>query len=165
MTVTDIANEIFIEHGSPTSTSIPAIAFWVRAKIGAINNLLLETFTFDASYEIVNANGDQISIEAVAIIKKLYKIYDYENQIRTHMNAISQDTILEVSDQGSSVRKINRSEVSKTLAGIKKEEEASLKELVHSYRNRLAAPTQVTGDDTVEGNYSGNGIPDYRTTI
>lgn len=154
MTVTEIATEIYVEIGSPTSTSVSAISTWLRAKVGDINNLLFESFELNASNEIVDGGGTAINIEAAAILKKLYKVYDYEVSIRTHMNAISTDSILEVSEQGSSVKKINRSEVSKTLAGLKKEEEISLKNLINSYRQRLAVPSQVAGDDTTNGLYN-----------
>jgi hypothetical protein len=163
MKIVDIANEIYVESGQPTTTSIPAIAFWIRAKVGEVNNLLLEDFEIDEdTKEILNANGDEIDIQSVSIFKKLYKIYDYEVSIRTHMSAVSTDTILEVADQGSSVKKINRNEVSKTLANLKKEEELSLKTLVQSYRQRLAIPSQVAGDDSVIGNYPNDSVLDYR---
>jgi hypothetical protein len=150
MRVVDIANEIYIDSGSPTSTSIPAIAYWIRGKVGEINNLLFEDFSINAAMEIVDGDGE-ISIEAVSIIKKLYKIYDYEVSVRTNMNALAADSIIEVVDQGSSVRKVNRNEVSKTFVSLRNAEEESLNRLVTAYRSRTTAPTQVVGDDTEIG--------------
>ncbi len=154
MKVVDIANEIFIEAGSPTATSVPAIAFWVRGKVGDINVLLFEDFEISDTYEIVDGGGTEIPIEAVSIIKKLYKIYDYDIQIRINMNALSTDSIIEVTDQGSSVRKVNKNEVSKTFANLKGLEEEALNRLVTSYRMRGASPVQVVGDDTIPGHYN-----------
>ncbi len=152
MKVVDIATEIHIEIGQPTDTSIASIAYWVRSKTGEINNLLFESFEIDEdTYEILDANGDEISINAVSVIKKLYKVYYYEVQIRGHMSAVSTDTILEVTDQGSSVKKINRNEVSKTLATLKRAEQDELSDLISSYKIRLSTPNQVTGDDTASG--------------
>jgi hypothetical protein len=163
MKIVDIANEIFVDIGQPTSTSVPAIAFWVRGKIGDINNLLCEDFVFSSTYEIVDGNGDEIAPEVVAILKKLYKIYDYENQIRVNLNALTTDSIIEVTDQGSSVRKVNKNEVSKTLASLKTGEEQSVKEMITGYKLRLGAPSQVTGDDDVRGYYNhGITISDLR---
>jgi hypothetical protein len=161
MKVVDIANEIYVDAGSPTSTSVAAIAFWVRGKVGDINNLLLTSFIINDEYEIVDGDGTEIPIEAVAIIKKMYKIYDYEIQIRTQMNAVLTDSILEVSDQGSSVKKINRNDVSKTFANLKGIEEAALNNLIHSYRNREAGPSQVAGDDTTPGYYPTATYPNF----
>lgn len=165
MKIVDIANEIFIEVGSPTNTSIPAIAFWVRGKVGEINNLLFEDFAINGDYEIVDGGGVEIPIEAVAIIKKIYKIYDYDIQVRTNMNALALDTILEVDDMGQRVKKVNRNEVSKTFVTLKGMEQNVLKDLITSYRLRKASPSQVTGDDIFPGIYGEVTISDYRTTM
>jgi predicted ATPase len=163
MKIVDIANEIYIESGSPTTTSIAAISFWIRGKVGHINNLLQESFVIDeTTKEILDGGGAEISMEAVSIIKKLYKVYDYEIQIRTHMNAITTDTVLEVEDNGSRVKKINRNEVSKTFASLKAQEEAALKNLVTNYRQRLSGPVQITGDDIEQGRYGEIRIPNLR---
>ena len=42
MKVVDIANEIYLELGSPTTTNLAAISFWIRANIGRLNNLINE---------------------------------------------------------------------------------------------------------------------------
>jgi len=153
MKVVDIANEIYIDSGSPSSTSVPAIAFWIRGKVGEINNLLFEDFSINDALEIVDGGGE-ISMQAVSIIKKLYKIYDYEVSIRSNMNALASDSILKVTDQGSSVEKVNRNEVSKTFVSLRNTEEESLQRLITAYRMRGAGPTQVVGDDTEIGDNS-----------
>jgi hypothetical protein len=162
MKVVDIANQIYLELGSPTSTSIPTIAFWIRSKVGDINNLLFEDFELSNEYEIVDADGVEITPEAVSIIKKLYMVHDYNIQIRAHMTSISTDTVLEVNDAGSSVKKINRNEVSKTIATLRNMEEQALRDLVTAYRMRGASPKQITGDDTVVGYYGESTIMDLR---
>jgi hypothetical protein len=151
MKIVDLANELYIEIGSPTSTSIAAIAFWLRGQIGRINNLLFEDFVLDGDYEIVDGNGDEISENAAAILKAMYRVYDFNLQIRSNMTAISSDSVLRVEDNGSSVTKINKNEVSKTLASLKEVEERALKDLITAYRLKLASPSQVVGDDTVVG--------------
>lgn len=78
MKTVDIADEIYRELGSPSSTSISAIAFWVRSNIGALNNYLNEAFVISDSYEIVGADSAEINIQAVAILKKMYSIHDYD---------------------------------------------------------------------------------------
>lgn len=150
MTVTEIATQIYTELGSPTSNSVAAIEYWLRSKVGELNTLLFEDFSL-VSDEIVDGDGNEIGINAAAILKKLYKVYDYEVQIRAQISAVGVDTILSVSDQGSSVTKINRNEVSKTLASVKKDEQAELNNLITAYRMHGATPSQVTGDDTVDG--------------
>jgi hypothetical protein len=154
MKVVDIANEIFIDAGSPTTTSIPAIAFWVRGQVGRINNLLYEDFTInETTLELTHADGTEISYEAVAVIKQLYRLYDYEVQIRTQMNALAACNILSIDDQGTSITRINRNSVSQTLSQIRRDEISMLNDLITAYRNNnpAAMPSQVAGDDTYAG--------------
>jgi hypothetical protein len=153
MKVVDIATEIYINVGSPTSTSIPAIVYWIRSKVGTINNSLYEDFVIDpVTYEILDGSGAEISADAVAIIQKFYEVYDLDVQIRTQMNALASDSLLEFTEvDGSHFRRTNRNEISKTLASIKKDELQRLKDLINGYRIHKAVPAQVTGDDTVEG--------------
>jgi hypothetical protein len=160
MKVEDLANSIFIDAGSPDSTSVAAIAFWIRGKIGDINVLLYEDFHIDetdGTYEILDGDGAEIDINACAVIKKIYEVYDLQVQIRTQMNAISADTILSFREaDGSSFSKINRNSVSQTLASIRKDELQSLKDLVTAYRIKKSCPIQVVGDDLYEGIYDPN---------
>ncbi len=103
MKTVDIAQEIFKELGEPTSSSVPAIAFWVRANIGQLNNYLKESFTVNDSYEIVDADNQEINIEAVAILKKMYSLHDYDLKIRANIISISSSDIVSISDKGRSV--------------------------------------------------------------
>ena len=157
MKITDIANEIFIDAGSPTSTSIPAITFWIRGKLGTINNLLYEDFGLDSTtQELTNTSGTDLSYEAISIIKQMYRLYDYEVQIRTQMNALANDSIIKIEDQGTSIIKINRNMVSQTLMQIRRDEIKMLSDLVTAYRLKQSSPKQVAGDDTMGGYYQDN---------
>ena len=154
MKVVDIADEIYRELDSPTDLSVAAIAFWVRTNIGELNNLLFGTYVIKSpTLELVDDCDAEISPEAVAILKKMYSIHYYDLQIKRNIVSISADTILEVSDQGSSVKKINKNEVSKTLTSVRNQEIVAMKNLVTAYRLRGAEPRQVAGDDTVAGEF------------
>lgn len=159
MKIVDLANELFIEMESPTSTSISAIAFYLRGQIGKINNLLFEDFQLDGNYEIIDGNGNEISDNAAAILKTIYRVYDYSSQIRSNFNAISTDSVLRVEDNGSSVTKINKNEVIKVLASLKSNEEQNLKDLVTAYRLKQSTPTSVNGDDDIAGFFRGEVTP------
>jgi hypothetical protein len=90
----------------------------------------------------------------------MYLIHFYDQMVRNSIGAASWDSVIEVSDMNARVRKINRSEVGKTLAQVKKEEQLQLDKLVGAYKNKNATPLQVSGDDTVEG----GGLDDYSST-
>lgn len=153
MKVVDIATEIYIEQGSPTSTSIPAVAYWIRSKVGWLNTMLYEDLVIDTTTLEITNRGAEIDPQIVAILTQAYKIYDLEVQIRSAMNALAADSILEVSDNlgGTSFRRVNRNEIAKTLITIRKDEIGALKILIDSYRSLTSQPSQVAGDDTQSG--------------
>jgi len=158
MKVVDVADEIYRELGSPTDTSIPSISFWIRSNIGALNNHINMEFTIDGSTLEVSYLDDEdekvnLGIEEASILKKMYLIYDYDNKLRTVTGAASWDSVLEIDDGGTRVKKINKSEIGKTLAQAKKEEQLQLNILINSYKLRESKPRQVAGDDTIEGKF------------
>ena len=89
MKVVDIANEIYLELGSPTTTSLAAVSFWIRSNIGRLNNLINENFSIlQPTYEIINTFSDntveEININAAAILKKMYFLHHYDTLIRQY---------------------------------------------------------------------------------
>jgi hypothetical protein len=95
-----------------------------------------------------------IQPEEASILKKMYIVHYYDQQIRSTVGAASTDPIIEVASDGSRVRKINKNELSKTYIALKKEEYSELIDLINAYKLRKSTPVQVAGDDTVRGQYS-----------
>ena len=162
MKVVDIADEIYRGMGSPVETSVSAISYWLRSNIGEMNNHLNTQFkvddtTLEISFTEKDANGEEVVVtldqEEVAILKKMYTIYDYDNRLRTILGAASYDSVVEISDGGTRIKKVNKSEISKTLATTKKQEQDQLDKLINSYKLRESSPRQVAGDDTAEGQF------------
>lgn len=87
-------------------------------------------------------------------------VHYYDAQLRSSLGAASTDTWVEISSDGTSVRRVNKIQQSQTYQTAKKIELEELEKLVHGYKVSAAAPIQVVGDDTVEGVYS----PDYGYT-
>ena len=159
MKVANIATEIFLENASPTDTSIPAIAFWIRSNVGRLNAMLYEQFYVDPStFEICRYCGQtiyEIGSMGAAVIKLMFKAYRTDLDIRNMLTSAITDTVLKVTDQEFSVEKLNKSELLKTLTQFKKDTLKELQELVHNYRSYHGEPSQVAGDDTVQGHYTG----------
>lgn len=153
MKVVDIANEIFIDSGEPSNTSIPAISFWIRGKVGWMNTLLFEDMYVTDSLEIYDGGGSEISLEMVSVIKQSYRVYDLQLQINSSMTSLLSDGILSVSDNlaGTSFTRVNRNEIVKTLIMLRKDEMKYLDTMVHAYRSLKSVPSQVAGDDTYSG--------------
>ena len=84
----------------------------------------------------------------------MYLVHFYDSKIRTNLTTLDTDTIVEVTDQGSSVRKINKNEISKTLLSIRNQEYEGLQKLIAQYKISKSTPNQVAGDDTTEGFYT-----------
>ena len=106
-----------------------------------------------------------IQAEESSVLKKMYIVHYYDQQIRATVGAASSDPVVEVASDGSRVRKINKNELSKTYISLKKEEYAELTDLINAYKLRKSSPVQVAGDDTAVGQYSINydGYPYNRT--
>jgi len=167
MKVVDIADEIYRGLGSPTTLSLPAISFWVRTNIGELNNRINTTYSIDSTtLELEDADSCEIGEEEVAIIKKMYLIHYYDGEVRSALGAGSYDHVILAKDKWTSIRKVNRNEIAKTLSSVKKEEMEELNKLVNAYKLSKSNPIQVAGDDTEEGTYpgtsSGSVVSSYR---
>jgi|TARA_Y100001963_G_scaffold159882_1_gene265959 hypothetical protein len=152
MKVVDIADEVFRELGEPTTLSIPAISFWLRANVGQLNNYIHTEYEINSSdLEIAIIDGTtvtEIGEEEKAILKKMYFIHFYDQKLRSHMTTMDTDTVLAVRDGDSSVTKINRNEVARSIASVKSQEYSELMRMIQSYTGTKAKPSQVAGDDT-----------------
>ena len=155
MKVVDIADQIYRELDSPTDLSIPAISFWLRSNVGSLNNYLNTKFHINSNLEIENSEDatQEIGLEEVAIIKKMYFIHDYEKKLRSVLGAASLDAVIQISDLGTSIRKVNKNEVGKTFSQVKKQEQEELNRMISAYKISAACPRQVAGDDTEQGYY------------
>ena len=161
MKVVDIADDIYRELGSPSSLSIPAIAFYVRGSVGALNSYINTDYALNSDLEIEQTVTDnsgktsttEVGIAESAILKKMYMVHFYDSKIRTNLTSLDSDTIVEVTDQGSSVRKVNKNEISKTLLSIRNQEYEGLQKLISQYKISVSSPSQVAGDDVVVGFY------------
>ena len=158
MKVIDIADEVFRELGEPTTLSIPAISFWLRANVGQLNNYIHTEYSISSSdLEIVfvdAATTTEIGEEEKAILKKMYFIHFYDQKLRTHMTTMDTDTVLSVRDGDSSVTKINRNEIARSISAVKNQEYHELMRMIQAYTGTKAKPSQVAGDDTTSDDSS-----------
>jgi len=146
MKIVDIADEIFRELDQPTDASIPQIAFWIRVNVGTLNNLINTEYTIDTTTLEISPDPD---IEEKSILKRLYVVHFYDLKLRGSLGAAAQDSILEVTADGATVRRLNRNETSKVYLSLKRQEQEELHKEVGSYKLKKSAPIQVAGDDTV----------------
>tara|TARA_R100000742_G_C4256096_1_gene73985 strand:+ start:380 stop:922 length:543 start_codon:yes stop_codon:yes gene_type:complete len=166
MKVVDIADELFREIAEDSNYSIASISYWVRSNIGRLNSHINTFFEIKSTtLEIVQSTDkkndnvlveSEITMDEAAILKKMFLIYYYDRTIRTNITSAASDTIVQVTDQGSTVRKINKNEVIKSLTSIKRQEYQEMKDLIRDYKANQIKPRQVAGDDTIKGIHQGD---------
>jgi hypothetical protein len=159
--IVDIADEIYRELGEPNDLTLSSIAFWLRTNIGDLNILINKKFYItDDTLEIgiQEDSGDEFKDIEKSIFKMIYSIHYYERLFRNALGAASLDTVLSVTDDGSTVVKINKNELAKTYAQLRNQISDELQVLTKNYNLNEARPLQVAGDDTIaDPNYSYRG--------
>jgi hypothetical protein len=149
--IVDIADEIYRELGEPQELTLASIAFWLRTNIGDLNILINKKFYIsDDTYEIASPDDDTFKDIEKSIFKMIYGMHYYERLFRNALGAASTDSVLEISQNGFMARKINKNELAKTYAQLRKQIADELQVLTKNYNLNEARPLQVAGDDTVE---------------
>lgn len=167
--IVDVASELFEEFGEPSDISVPSIAYWLRSNIGDLNITINKKYIIDENtLEIVSEEaGETFGNIEKSIFKMLYSIHYYERMMRKSLNDATLDSVISISDEGSSVTKVNKNEMAKTYASLRKQINEELMELTKNYNLNEAKPLQVVGDDTIPGLYPGetNGGKIYNRSI
>lgn len=146
-----MAQELYFELGQPSDLSIPAISYWIRNNIGILNNRINKDIIInDADLELDPSLGETEK----AIYKKIYECYFYDLKVKQTLNSINNDSLLEVTDGGGTVRRINRNETSKIYLEAKKQSFSELDVMIRDYNINDVGPLQVAGDDTVAGSFT-----------
>jgi hypothetical protein len=155
--IVDLANELYDELGEPVDISIPSIAYWLRSNIGDLNIMINKKFYIDeTTLEITSEDTDLFGNVEKSIFKMIYSIHYYERLFRNALYAATQDSVISISDEGSSVTKINKNELAKNYAALRKQINDELNILTKNYNLNEAKPLQVAGDDTIAGVYQGD---------
>ena len=157
--IVDISDEIYRELGEPNDITLSSIAFWLRTNIGDLNIMINKKFYIDeTTLEITSEDTDPFGNIEKSIFKMIYTIHYYERLFRNALGSASLDTVLSVTDDGSTVVKINKNELAKTYAQLRNQISDELQELTKNYNLNEVKPLQVAGDDTIaDPNYSYRG--------
>jgi hypothetical protein len=161
--IVDISDEIYRELGEPSDLSHASIAFWLRTNIGDLNILVNKKFyivenTLEVGVE--ENSGDSFGNIEKSIFKMLFSIHYYERLFRNALGAASVDSVVSVTDDGSTVVKINKNELAKNYSQLRRQINEELLALTKNYNMNEAKPIQVTGDDIIPGNFK-----DHNNTI
>lgn len=146
--IVDLANLIWQDALNETDqTSIPEIAFWIRQNgIGQLNNTIHTSFAIDdTTLDISPASS--FGIDEAAILVQLYLIKYYGLQANNFLGAAGISDIIEYSEKGHTIRKINRNEQAKTWLSLKTQAREHLKDLVSGYKITRSVPKSVEGEE------------------
>lgn len=137
------ASGTFESLGSPSGLGFSAlwISGWLSNNIGRLN-VLIETKYQSISGFIVPPLGNT----EMAIYDEMFEHNYYTRLASNNLGASAYDWS-EVSEEGSTVRRVSRNEVAKTYMQLAKNSDENLAELVGHYRLNKAKPLSVTGDD------------------
>ena len=145
--IVDLSDQIYRELDEPEDINVASIAFWIRSNIYQLNILLNKEYQINSnSLEI---EPDTFSGLEGSILKKLYSIHYYTRLYKKTLGSASLDSVVSVTDDGSTVVKINKNELAKNYAQLKNQEVDSLNKLIDLYKINSASPIQVAGDDVV----------------
>ena len=154
--IVDIAYELYGELGEPSDLSIASIASWLRSNIGDLNILINKKFYINQNtleVAVTEESGDDFTNIEKSIFKMIYSIHYYERLFRNALGAASTDSVISVTDDGSTVVKINKNELAKNYASLRKQINDELNMLTKNYNLNEAKPLQVAGDDTIPSPY------------
>lgn len=161
--ISGIATEIYSELGQPNDLNVGSISYWLRSNVGDLNILINKKFYIDTNtLEISAPEGSEDLFGDIekSIFKMLFSIHYYERLFRNALGAASVDSVVSVTDDGSTVVKINKNELAKNYAQLRRQINEELLTLTKNYNINEAKPIQVTGDDIIPGN-----VKDYNSTI
>jgi hypothetical protein len=166
MTVTDLASDIWRDDlDEDTGTSIPAIAQWLRTHIGDLNNKINNGYYINDSFEIIDENGAAIDVDAASIYKTLYEINYFKKQSKAYLGAGGVDAVTQVTQDGITIRGVERNGIAKTYLDLLKEAKNTLTSLVNNYKYNRSRGSQVVGDDILTKNTPVEVDPTNNATI
>lgn len=137
------ASGIFESLGSPSGLGISVawISGWLAGNVGRLNVLIESNHQAISGFIVPPLCNTE-----VAIYDEMFEHNYYTRLASNNLGASAYDWS-EVSEEGSTVRRVSRNEVAKTYMLLAKNSDSNLAELVGHFRRNKAKPLSVTGDD------------------
>lgn len=157
---------LYVDLGERADYSESYLASWFLdpSNIGTLNNQLDLCF---ASYCLTGGNGvvtgydisPQMTNAELAIFKANFDVFFYGREAKRALQSsydASSWTTLKEGD--SSITRINKSDLARTLNALQKDSREQLGSLVKEYLRNGARPQSVDGSDYVAGGYYEHGL-------
>lgn len=145
--VINLADFTYYTMGSPSDISLPYIAYYYRNAIGYINNLLSTSFVTenDSPFNISPALNESEKM----IFYELFQIHYISKLVKENMGAAGFDSVIEVSSDNASVRKVDRNQVFRSYLQLRDQHQKTLDKMINNYKLGSFDPLAIHGDDYV----------------
>jgi hypothetical protein len=148
MKLVDSANGLYLNLGTPSNVSIPAICAYYRNTVGELNATLGTNFRVDSTTLELTDSGVEIGEKEMAIFNLLYEIKYYTRESRNFMGVGGVDQLLSAESDNGKLTFVNRNTSAASYIQLRKESKLALDELVNYYKLAACSPSSVEGDDT-----------------
>ena len=148
---------VYTDLGSPDNYSIQKLSGWFldNSNIGKLNNLIgtyISGVCLKSPQDLVTGYSlDPFpSNDQLAIYKMLFD-YEYfrgESRSVARSSATIGSDWTDLKEGDSSIKKINKNEISKNFRGLSRDAKEDLDKAVKMYLKYNAIPDQIAGDDT-----------------
>ncbi len=148
--VVDLAEDIFLNLSSPSNLSVSFVAYWIRANVGKINNLILTDFVIDdTTLEFTSPSNIPLSYDVGAIFVKSFEIYNLDKLIRDNIGVVFGGQAMSVESDGGKVNLVNPHVVSRLFLDMKKELIKELQILTNGFKINRSNPSSISGEDSI----------------
>ena len=139
------ASGIYNNLGQPSGNgiSVSSISGWLGTNVGQLN-ISIETKYYNRSGILV----PPLSPDEISVYEKMYDYKYYTQMVQNNLGASAYDWS-EITEEGSTVRRVSKNEIAKTYMQLAKDSKETLKDLVATYKRNKAKPRSVTGDDDI----------------
>lgn len=155
--ISNFINGVYNDLGSPDDYNQEKIAAWIldNANLGKLNNLIGTCFSGVAyTNDCGNVTGygiaPAIKNDQLAVYKMLFDYEYFRNEARNvaKSSATKGSDWTDLKEGDSTIKKINKNEISKNLRTMSRDAKEDLDKAVKMYLKYNAVPDQIAGDDT-----------------
>lgn len=156
MNINCLASGLWEDLGEPTNISIPYISGWLNWNIGKLNNNIATDFSgVNGVFTYTDDSGNMVGMapEEIDIYKMMFWYAFYSRALVQSLGAASVDPVIEVQDDASVIRVINKNELAKTWLMAKKDIQEDINLACRLYKDNHSNPTQLVEYDAQKAIY------------
>lgn len=170
--LTQLVTNVYYDLGEPVNYSPARLTSWFidNSNLGKLNNLIGTTFSgvaYQNQESLVTGYGinPEPSNDQLAIYKMLFDYEYFKGEARNiaKSSATKGSDWTDLKEGDSTIKKINKNEISKNLRTMSRDAKEDLDKAVKMYLKYNAVPDQIAGDDT--DGVSHYVIQDYQRTL